>query len=79
MSVTTTDPTAAISSAMANDVVPVIHKNQPVLGLRLQRHRPATGRDRAAQPTDRRRRMAVSSAFVVTNSLRLRRFRATAG
>ena len=52
-------------------------QGQPVLGLRLQRRRPPAGRCRPAQPDDRRRGDGVlSSVFVVSNSLRLRRFKA---
>ena len=52
------------------------HQGQPVLGVRLQRRRHPAGRRRAPQPAHRRRGHGRSSVFVVTNSLRLRRFRA---
>ena len=51
------------------------HQGQPVLGLRLQRGRDPAGRAGPAQPDDRRRRDGLQLVFVVTNSLRLRRFR----
>ena len=51
-------------------------QGQPVLGLRLQRGRAAAGRGRPAQPDAGRRRHGVlARVFVVTNSLRLRRFK----
>ena len=51
-------------------------QGQPVLGLRLQPGRVAAGRRRPAEPAGRRRGDGASSIFVVSNSLRLRRFKA---
>ena len=50
-------------------------QGQPVLGVRLQRRRDPARRAGPAQPDARRRGDGRRSVFVVTNSLRLRRFR----
>ena len=53
---------------------PAHDQGQPVLGVRLQRRGHPARRRRAAQPDDRRRGDGVQLVFVVSNSLRLRRF-----
>ena len=48
------DLMAAVDAIRLSRAHPAHHQGQPVLGLRLQRRRPAAGRRRAAQPDDRR-------------------------